>query len=93
MATITPANIPQLPQQPFLPIGYQPSYPGHSIPVYEGPSAPIEPPPSYMESEAQAHSPGVFAHGQPTYPFQLHPYTSPPYSDELDQPPYNPSYD
>ncbi|XP_067443008.1 protein shisa-5-like [Thunnus thynnus] len=95
MTTLTPANTPQ---QPVLPSGYQPSYPGYqSVPVqsgYEGPPVPTAPPPpSYLESEADpAYSPGLFSPGQPTYPFQLQPYTLPPHSAELAQPPYNPSY-
>ncbi|CAN9511814.1 unnamed protein product [Ophioblennius macclurei] len=77
---------PSGPQPPYP--GQQP-YPGH--PTYPG-YQPVpgfglhsaSAPPSYMES---TQVPAAFTEGQPSYPLQ------PPQSNELAQPPFNPSYE
>ncbi|XP_072239070.1 uncharacterized protein [Leuresthes tenuis] len=87
--------------QPSYP-GYQPSYPGyqpscpgyHSVPGHEGPSIPTAPPPSYLESGNPGYLPVSFIEGLPMYPLHppSQPYAQPSLSDELVNPPYNPSY-
>lgn len=84
------------PLQPLSPAGYQPSYPGYQPvpfqPGHGGLSNPTAPPPSYWEATSPAHSPVAFTPGQPMHPFPGQPYALSPQSDELAQPPYNPSY-
>ncbi|KAM9361653.1 uncharacterized protein ABDE67_022710 [Symphorus nematophorus] len=83
------------PMQPLSPSGYQPGFPGYqpAQPGFGG-GLPNPAPPPYMDN----HNPGLpgvpYGPGQPMYPMlpgQL--FAEPPQSDELEQPPYNPSYD
>ncbi|XP_013859545.1 protein shisa-5 [Austrofundulus limnaeus] len=74
------------PQSPHSPSGHQPTYAGYqSVPGHEG--MPSAPPPSYLEITA----PASFPQGHPLHPLSQ-PESPPPYSEEIDQPPYNPSY-
>ncbi|KAF7664573.1 hypothetical protein LDENG_00169330 [Lucifuga dentata] len=81
ISTTTIVNVPQQPPTP--------SYPGyHSVPVHPGYGAqpvPSAPPPTYMEATA-------FVQGQPMYsPASLQSHGL-QHLDDLDHPPYNPSY-
>ncbi|XP_040890124.1 protein shisa-5-like [Toxotes jaculatrix] len=93
--TVTTTNVVNVPQQPLSPSVYQPSYPGYQpVPAlhgYGGPPIPTAPPHSYLEASDPTHFPAPFLDGQPMYPLQP-PSALPSHSDELAQPPYNPSY-
>ncbi|KAM4740420.1 uncharacterized protein FYW61_002166 [Anableps anableps] len=88
-------TVTNMPQPPYSPSGYQASPPGYqAVPGYEGSTLPTAPPPSYMESIASSYPPAAFVPGQAMYPLnppnQL--YGPPLPTDDIAQPPYNPSY-
>ncbi|RVE73430.1 hypothetical protein OJAV_G00046180 [Oryzias javanicus] len=73
--------------------GNQPSISYQPVAAFEGPPMPTAPPPSYIDSTDPAAV--DFTYGQPTYlvdPTGGHETPPPSYSDELAQPPYNPSF-
>ncbi|XP_040014935.1 protein shisa-4-like [Xiphias gladius] len=91
-------NAVNAPQQPVSSSGKKLSFPGYQ-PVlvlhgYGGSPTPTAPPHSYLEATDPARSPVPPPQRQPMYPLQPlgQPHAPPLHSDELAQPPYNPSY-